>query len=127
QDHGLQEQRKLNEQLMRLGPEMGIPLVATNNLPYGRAAQSDAHDVLLCVGTASNLDTPGRTRFESADFYLKSAAEMAGLFGEVPGAISNTRLISEMVSLELPFGQLRLPDFPVPEGYTVESWLRAEC
>ena len=127
QDHGLPEQRKLNEQLIRLGPEMGIPLVATNDLHYVHKAQSDAHDVLLCVGTASNLDTPGRMRFESADFYLKSAAEMAQLFAHVPEAISNTRRIAEMVNLELPFGQLRLPDFPVPEGHTVESWLRAEC
>ena len=127
QDHGLPEQRKLNEHLLRLGPEMGIPLVATNDLHYVRKAQSDAHDVLLCVGTASNLDTPGRMRFESADFYLKSAADMAKLFAHVPEAISNTRRIAEMVDLELPFGQLRLPDFPVPQGYTVESWLRAEC
>ena len=127
QDHGLPEQRRLNEQLLKLGPEMGIPLVATNDLHYVRRAQSDAHDVLLCVGTASNLDTPGRMKFESTDFYLKTAAEMAALFGDVPGAISNTRRIAEMVDLELPFGQLRLPDFPVPDGYTVESWLRAEC
>ncbi|MEX2547560.1 MAG: DNA polymerase III subunit alpha [Chloroflexota bacterium] len=127
QDHGIPEQRKLNEQLIRLGPEMGIPLVATNDLHYVHKAQSDAHDVLLCVGTASNLDTPGRMRFESADFYLKSAAEMAQLFAHVPESISNTRRIAEMVDLELPFGQMRLPDFPVPEGHTVESWLRAEC
>ena len=127
QDHGLPEQRRLNEQLLRLGPEVGIPLVATNDLHYVRREQSDAHDVLLCVGTASNLDTPGRMRFETPEFYLKSAADMAALFGDVPQAISNTRAIAEMTSLELPFGQLRLPDFPVPDGHTVESWLRAEC
>ncbi len=63
---------KLNEALLKLGPEMGIPLVATNDLHYVRRAQSEAHDVLLCVGTASNIDTPGRMRFESANFYLKS-------------------------------------------------------
>src|SRR5688500_188993 len=127
QDHGLPEQRKLNEQLIKLGPEMGIPLVATNDLHYVRREQYDAHDVLLCVGTAANLDTPGRMRFESSDFYLKSAAEMAALFSDQPDAIANTRRIAEMVDLQLPFGQLRLPDFPVPEGHTVESWLRSEC
>ncbi len=127
QDHGLIEQRRLNEALLKLGPEMGIPLVATNDLHYVRRAQAEAHDVLLCVGTASNIDTPGRMKFESADFYLKSAAEMAELFAHVPEAISNTRLISEMSALELPFGQLRLPHFPVPDDHTVESWLRAEC
>ncbi|HUP83505.1 MAG TPA: DNA polymerase III subunit alpha, partial [Candidatus Limnocylindria bacterium] len=127
QDHGLPEQRKLNEQLIKLGPEMGIPLVATNDLHYVRREQNDAHDVLLCVGTAANLDTPGRMRFESSDFYLKSAAEMAALFSDQPEAIANTRRIAEMVDLQLPFGQLRLPDFPVPAGHTVESWLRSEC
>jgi DNA polymerase-3 subunit alpha len=127
QDHGLPEQRRLNEQLLRLAPETGIPLVATNDLHYVRREQHEAHDVLLCVGTASNLDTPGRMRFETQDFYLKSAAEMAKLFGDVPEAIANTRRIAEMTSLELPLGKTRLPDFPVPDGYTVESWLRAEC
>ena len=127
QDHGLPEQRRLNEQLLRLAPKMNLPLVATNDLHYVRRAQSDAHDVLLCVGTASNLDTPGRMRFESAEFYLKTAAEMTALFPDAPEAITNTRRIAEMVDMELPFGQLRLPDFPVPAGHTVESWLRAEC
>ena len=127
QDHGLPEQRRLNQQLIRIGPQLGIPLVATNDLHYVRREQSEAHDVLLCVGTASNLDTPGRMRFESPEFYLKTAAQMAALFGDLPEAISNTRRIAEMVDLELPFGQLRLPDFPVPAGHTVESWLRAEC
>ncbi len=127
QDHGLPEQHRLNEQLLRLAPEMGIPLVATNDLHYVHKGQADAHDVLLCVGTASNLDTPGRLRFETPEFYLKSAAEMAALFGDVPEAMRNTRLITEMTDLDLPFGTLRLPDFPVPAGHTVESWLRAEC
>jgi len=127
QDHGLPEQRRLNEQLLRLGPEMGIPLAATNDLHYVRREQAEAHDVLLCVGTAANLDTPGRLKFEAPDFYLKTAEEMAAIFPDTPEAISNTRLISEMTDLTLPLGHLRLPNFPVPDGYTVESWLRAEC
>src|SRR5690242_7407682 len=80
QDHGLPEQRRLNEQLLRLAPETGLPLVVTNDLHYVRREQSAAHDVLLCVGTGSNLDTPGRMRFETDAFYLKSAAEMEALF-----------------------------------------------
>ncbi len=127
QDHGLPEQRRLNEQLLRLSPETGIPLVVTNDLHYVRREQAEAHDVLLCVGTASNLDTPGRMRFESQDFYLKSAAEMEALFSDVPQAIANTRAIAEMTNLELPLGKTLLPDFPVPDGYTVETWLRTEC
>jgi DNA polymerase-3 subunit alpha len=127
QDHGIPLQARLNEQLLRLAPEAGLPLVVTNDLHYVHKAQSEAHDVLLCVGTGSNLDTPNRLKFESAEFYLKSAAEMFALFPEQREAYRNTRRIAEMVDLELPLGQLRIPHFPVPEGQTVESWLRAEC
>jgi len=77
QDHGLPEQRRLNEQLVRLAPEVGLPLVVTNDLHYVHQGQSEAHDVLLCVGTGNNLDTPGRLKFETHDFWLKSAAQMA--------------------------------------------------
>ena len=99
QDHGLPEQRRLNEQLLRLAPETGLPLVVTNDLHYVHRAQSEAHDVLLCVGTGSNLDTPGRLKFETSEFYLKSAAEMAALFPDQREAILNTRRIAEMVDL----------------------------
>jgi DNA polymerase-3 subunit alpha len=127
QDHGLAEQRRLNEQLLRLAPEAGLPLVVTNDLHYVRREQSAAHDVLLCVGTASNLDTPGRLKFETDEFFLKSATEMAARFPDHLEAITNTRRIAEMCDLELPLGQLRIPHFPVPDGQTVESWLRAKC
>ncbi len=127
QDHGLPEQQRLNEKLLRLAPEMGLPLVATNDLHYVRKAQHEAHDALLCIGTASNIDTQNRMRFETQEFFLKSAAEMAALFRDVPEAISNTRRIAEMTDLKFTFGQLRLPHFPVPDGHSVESWLREEC
>ncbi|MDQ3871840.1 MAG: DNA polymerase III subunit alpha, partial [Chloroflexota bacterium] len=127
QDHGLAEQRRMNEKLLRLAPEVGLGVVATNDLHYVHRAQSEAHDVLLCIGTASNLDTPGRMRFESSEFHLKSASEMAALFAELPQAIANTRRIAEMTDVRFTFGELRLPDFPVPAGHTAESWLRAEC
>ncbi|HEV8516576.1 MAG TPA: DNA polymerase III subunit alpha [Candidatus Limnocylindrales bacterium] len=127
QDHGMPEQRRLNEQLLRLAPEVALRVVATNDLHYVHQSQAAAHDVLLCVGTASNLDTPGRLKFDTQESYLKSAAQMAALFAEVPEAIATTKQIAEMTDLRLTFGQLRLPDFPVPDGHTVESWLRAEC
>src|SRR6476659_5945798 len=127
QDHGMPEQRVLNEKLLRLAPETGIPLVVTNDLHYVHEGQSAAHDVLLCVGTGNNIDTPGRMKFETTDFWLKSAAQMAQLFPDPPEAIRNTRLISEMTSIELQIGQLRIPHFPVPDGETVETWLRKEC
>jgi DNA polymerase-3 subunit alpha len=127
QDHGLPLQRALNPKLVKLGGEVGLDLIATNDLHYVRREQHEAHDVLLCVGTGSNLNTPGRMRFESSEFYLKSAAEMAALFPDNLDAIRRTRTIAEMVDLKLPFGQLRIPSFPVPEGETIESWLRKEC
>ena len=127
QDHGIPEQRALNPKLLRLAPEVGLKTIVTNDLHYVRRDQHEAHDVLLCVGTGSNLDTPGRMRFEQSEFYLKSAAEMAALFPDNLDAIRRTREIAEMVTMKLPFGQLRIPSFPVPEGETIESWLRKEC
>jgi DNA polymerase-3 subunit alpha len=127
QDHGLPEQQALNPRLLRLAQETGLPIAATNDLHYVRREQHEAHDVLLCVGTGSNLDTPNRLRFERQEFYLKTTAEMERLFPGTPEALHNTRRIAEMTDLRMPFGELRLPHFPVPEGHTTESWLRAEC
>lgn len=127
QDHGLPEQRRLNEQLFRLAPEVGLPLVLTNDLHYVRADQRDAHDVLLCIGTASNLETPGRMKFGSGDFYLKSPEQMAALFPDRPELLQNTRLIAEMVDFNLELGTSRLPNIEVPAGEDVNSWLRKEA
>jgi DNA polymerase III subunit alpha len=127
QDHGLPEQRRLNEQLLRLAPETGLPLVVTNDLHYVRQDQAEAQDVLLCVGTGNNLDTPNRLKFETPEFFVKSAAQMAGLFPDQIDAIRNSRRIAEMTDISMPLGQLRIPHFPVPDGETVESWLRKEC
>ena len=127
QDHKIPEQRVLNEQLLRLAPETGLPLIVTNDLHYVHPEQHDAHDVLLCVGTGNNLDTPNRMRFEGPDFYLKTAEEMYRLFPDQREALLNTRRVAEMVDLKLPLGELRIPHFPVPVGESVESWLRKEC
>jgi len=126
-DHGLPEQRALNPKLLRLSTETGADVVVTNDLHYVRREQHEAHDVLLCIGTGSNLDTPNRLRFETQEFYLKTAAEMERLFPDQPEALTNSKRIAEMTDLQMPFGELRLPHFPVPEGHTTESWLRAEC
>jgi len=126
-DHRMPEQIALNPKLIKLGKEVGLDPIVTNDLHYVRRDQHDAHDVLLCIGTGSNLDTPDRFRFDSDEFYLKSAAEMAALFPDNLDAIRRTRTIAEMVDMKLPFGQLRIPTFPVPEGETIESWLREEC
>ena len=108
-------------------PRPACPLVVTNDLHYVRQEQSEAHDVLLCVGTGNNLDTPNRMRFDTPEFYLKTADQMAALFPDQLEAIRNTRRIAEMTEIALPLGQLRIPHFPVPDGETVESWLRKEC
>jgi len=126
-DHGVPEQTALNPKLIRLSGETGAGLVATNDLHYVRKDQHEAHDALLCVGTGSNLDTPNRLRFESSEFYLKTAAEMERLFKDVPEALTNSKRIADMTDLQITFGRLRLPHFPVPDGYTVETWLREEC
>jgi DNA polymerase-3 subunit alpha len=128
QDHGVPEQGRLHPQLVELARGMGIPMLATNDTHYTVPEQHEAHDLLLCIGTGSNLDTPGRLRFETNEFYLKSPDEMRRLFnGELPDAMDNTLLVAEMVDLKLEFDQLRLPHFPVPDGETATTWLRKEC
>jgi DNA polymerase-3 subunit alpha len=128
QDHGVPEQTRLHPQLVELARGMGIPMLATNDTHYTVPEQHEAHDLLLCIGTGSNLDTPGRLRFETNEFYLKSPQEMRGLFrGELPDAMDNTLRVAEMVDLKLEFDQLRLPHFPVPDGETATTWMRKEC
>ena len=94
QDHGLPEQRRLLEQLRRLAPEVGLPLVGTNDLHYVHKSQSEAHDVLLCVGTASNLDTPNRMKFETSEFYLKERRRDGAPLRGDPGGDHATRAAS---------------------------------
>lgn len=128
QDHSMPDEQRVHAQLVELARDMNLPLLATNDTHYTHKTQADAHDLLLCIQTGSNLDTPGRMRFETAESYLKGADEMARLFnGELPDALRNTLVVAEQVDLQLKFGELRLPHFPVPEGQTVTSWLRSEC
>ena len=128
QDHGVPDQDRLQPQLLELARRMRIPLLATNDTHYTVPEQHEAHDLLLCIQTGSNVDTPGRMRFDTNEFFLKSAAQMRSLFrGELPDAMDNTLRVAEMVDLHLEFDQLRLPQFPVPEGETASSWLRSEC
>ena len=123
QDHGIEEQRLANEVLRRISQRSGIPLVATNDCHYLRQSDSFAHDVLLCVGTQRTLEDPDRLRYASDQFYLKSADEMFALFPDEAAAIENTVAIAERCNLELDTDTFYLPDFPVPEGYTLSSYL----
>ncbi|MDR1572409.1 MAG: DNA polymerase III subunit alpha [Clostridiales Family XIII bacterium] len=127
QDQGLEEERRILPLMLRLSDETGIPLVATNDVHYVMREDAAAHDVLLCIQTQKSLDDEGRLRFATDQFYLKPESEMAALFGGVPGALENTRLIADACSLELTFGELHLPEFHAPAGTGNAEYLRGLC
>lgn len=117
QDHQIPEQKKVNKALVDLARQMGIPLVATNDVHYISREQAQVHDVLLCIQTGKTLQDSNRLRFPSEEFYLKSRDEMLNLFGEIPEALDNTLVIAEKCNLKLGFGQLHLPNYRLPDGY----------
>ena len=123
QDHGLEEQGRVNEGLARLSQRTGIPLVATNDSHYTRQDDAEAHDILLCLQTGTVVSDQKRMRFHNNEFYLKTPAEMAERFRDFPEAISNTLRIAERCHLELETRPL-LPRFEVPAGQTSEGYLR---
>jgi DNA polymerase III subunit alpha len=127
QDHGIAEQRQILPDLYRLSEETGIPLVATNDAHYIRRENAEAQDVLVCIQTGKTLDDPGRMKFETDEFYLKSEEEMLALFPEHPEAIENAAKIAEQCNMDFEFGTYHLPEFKVPEGYDSDSWFRKIC
>ena len=127
QNHDIPEEKTAADGLRQLAQEFGIGLVATNDLHYVRREDAEAQDVLLCIQTTSNVDDPGRMRFPNDSFYLKSAEEMAELFGGYPEALENTCRIADRCNVKLEFGHLLLPEFPVPEGFDAVSYLRHLC
>jgi DNA polymerase-3 subunit alpha len=127
QDHGIPEQRAVNRELVKMAPRLGVGLVATNDAHYLRKEDARAHDILLCIQTAANLDAPKRLRFPTEEFYLKSPQEMAALFAEVPAALRNTLAVAEQCEVKFEFGKYLLPRFPLPEGHTPGSYLRQLC
>ena len=124
QDHGIEEQRAANEVLRRMSQRTGIPLVVTNDCHYLKASDSFAHDVLLCIGTQRMVSDTERLKYASDQFYLKGAEEMHRLFPDDGEAVENTLAIAERCNLELPTGEFHLPEFPVPDGESLESYLR---
>ncbi|MCL5993903.1 MAG: DNA polymerase III subunit alpha [Firmicutes bacterium] len=127
QDHGLKEQKIVNPRLLNLARETGTPLVATNDLHYISRADAAAHDVLLCIQTGKILEDEKRIRFSTDEFYLKSTAEMATLFPNLPEALSNTLQIAEACNLEFDFGQTHLPGYEIPKQYSDNGYLREVC
>src|SRR3954447_8280516 len=124
-DHGLDIERRVHTSLKQLANEMSIPLVATNDLHYTYADDADAHEVLLCVQSGKTMADPNRFRFDARDFYLKSPQEMRQLWRELPEACDNTLLIAERCNVEFASRNL-MPQFPVPDGETEDSWLEKE-
>ncbi len=124
QDHGIPEEREVGRKLVTLAREMGVRLVATNDVHYIYPEDADFHDKMLCIQTDKTVDDPGRMRFLTDQFYLKSPAEMAELFADVPDAVENTLWIAERTDVEIETKKLQLPHFPVPEGFSsVDEYL----
>lgn len=127
QDHGIADQIRVNGDLIALARDLGLPLVATNDVHYCRQEDAPAQDLLVCIQTNATLNDPKRLKSESDQLYLKGPDEMARLFADVPEAISNTVRIAEMCSLDLGFRGYHLPEFPIPEGFTPDSYLEHLC
>ena len=127
QDHGIREQAIVNQGILRLHEETGLPLVVTNDAHYLRKEDAYAHDVLLCIQTGKTVDDENRMRYEPQNFYLRTTEEMASLFPEYPEAIENTGKIAEMCNVEFTFGKYHLPEFKLPEGYDSFSYFKKLC
>ena len=127
QDHGIEEQRPVNQGVMRLARETGLPLVVTNDCHYLRKEDAEMQDVLLCIQTGKTVDEPNRMKFATEEFYLKSEEELRSLFPNCDEAFENTAKIADMCNLEFTFHEYHLPSFPVPEGYTNEEYFRKLC
>jgi len=127
QNHNIPAQRAINPLLARIAKEVGVGLVATNDVHYLNREDSAFHDILLCVQTGQTYDAPGRMRFSSDDFYLKSQEEMALVLGEYPEAFANTVKIAEKCNISFVFDQHFLPNYQVPEGYNLDTYLTALC
>ncbi len=127
QDHGIAEQTPVNQGVLRIARETGLPLVVTNDAHYLRREDAQMQDVLLCVQTGKTVDDPNRMKFSTDEFYLKSEEELRRLFPHCDEAFENTVRIAERCNVEFVFNEYHLPSFPVPEGYTNEAYFRKLC
>jgi DNA polymerase-3 subunit alpha len=120
-DHGIEDQRQVNRALLRVRDKTNLPLVATNDAHYLKADDHEAHDILVCIGSGKKVQDAQRLKFDTQEFYVKSAAEMARMFPEQPDALTNTVKIGEMCDFTLKAAGT-LPEFEVPPGFTIESY-----
>ncbi|MEI6438225.1 MAG: DNA polymerase III subunit alpha [Candidatus Omnitrophota bacterium] len=126
-DHGIADQKMVNEGLIKLSRDLSLPLVATNDVHYLLPEHAEAHDTLLCIQTQTTLNDPRRMKMNSDQFYLKSAEEMAARFAWAPQAITNTLEIADKCNLKLKFGEYHLPAYDTPPGETNKTYLRSLC
>ena len=129
QNHDLEEERTVNRQLHIFAEKYGVKLVVTNDIHYVKREDASAQDVLLCIQTNKNVDDPDRMRFNNDWYYCKSYEEMRALFPEDEEALHNTHAIAERCNVDLTFGQLLLPEFPIPQEYhnDANEYVRALC
>lgn len=127
QDHGIPEQKTVNQGLLRMNKETGIKLVATNDVHYTFASDEQAHDILLCIQTQKKVSDEHRMRYEGGQYYLKSPEEMEHLFPYAKEALENTHEISSRCNVEIEFGKYKLPVYEVPEGHTSLTYLEMLC
>ncbi|MBR1738535.1 MAG: DNA polymerase III subunit alpha, partial [Firmicutes bacterium] len=127
QDHGIAEQQQVNQALLRINKETGIPLVCTNDLHYIDKTDAEAHDVLLCIQTKHTISEENRMRYQGDQFYLKSPEEMAALFPYAPEALENTVKIAERCNVSFEFNQYKLPVFDVPGNKSSFDYLKELC
>ena len=122
QFQGIDAQRVVNTGLIPISRDLGLPLVCTNDVHYLRREDQKPHDVLLCIGMSKNVNDANRLRYHGDQFYLKTPDEMAAVFGDYPEALSNTVAVAERCDVELAKGESHLPDFEVPDGFTVDTY-----
>jgi DNA polymerase-3 subunit alpha len=127
QNHGFPEEWRLFEQLLRFSDEQGIPLVATNNVYYLEREDAFAHDCLLAMKHGKTVSDQDRPRLANHEYYLKSISEMEQLFERIPSALENTKKIAEQCKVDLLFGTMMLPRYPVPDGKTADEYLTEWC
>ena len=127
QDHGIPEQRLVNQQLVRMSQELNIPLVATNDVHYTYREDESSHDILLCIQTGKKVQDEDRMRYEGGQYYVKSPEEMAQLFPYALDALENTHKIAQRCHVDIEFKQYKLPQYDVPDGYTAKEYLVKLC
>ena len=127
QDHGIAEQQIVNMELLKMSKELGIDLVATNDVHYSYEEDEQSHDILLCLQTGKKLQDENRMRYEGGQYYIKSEEEMRTLFPYAEEAIDNTQKIADRCNVEIEFGVTKLPKYEVPKGYDSWSYLNELC